>query len=225
MKFTKDFVSILKVFSGVSQNMFFRKGNVQSSAVITKKTKSAQFFVRAHTDVEIDGEFAVGSLPNFIDTLKMFNEPEITIDETSLTLVEGQKNVHYKLTRPEYISYHENPDQFQVKVGIETALTRENVDDILKMSGIFDAKYVSFVGKDGKFLVQIHSGGMDRFSNNGSIELGTTDETFNATIGSELFKVPLNQYKVVVSRKGFVYLGNEVFEYFIPTDANHSELG
>jgi hypothetical protein len=223
MKFTKSFMDTLKVFSGVSQNMFFRKGNIQTSCVTTN-AGAMVFFVRAKTDVEIEQDFAIGSLSKFVQALSLFSEPEIRMTETGSLLIDGEgKHATFRLTNPEFIKYNKDPDKVKLSVGIETELTEEQTIDILQMHGIFDAKYISFVGKDGDLLANIHSEDAN-FSNNGTILIGKTDEVFNATIEAKFFHLPKSAYKMVVSRKGWVYFGNDTYEYFIPVDANHSSL-
>jgi hypothetical protein len=224
MKFTKTFMDTLRVFSGVNQNMFFREGFIQTSCVNTK-AGALTFFVRAKTDVEIEKSFGIGSLRKFLGALDLFSEPEITMtDKGSLLIAEEGKYVTYRLTSPDFLTYNKDPDKAQVSVGCEAALTEEQTINVLNMYAVFDAKYISFVGKEGDFLVNVHSGEDVNFSNNGTMVIGKTDETFNATFAANLFHLPKGAYKVVVSRKGYVYFANDIYEYFIPADSNHSVL-
>jgi len=224
MKFTKSFVDVLKVFSSINQNMYFRQGKIQTSCVTTN-AGAMVFFVRAKTDVEIEQDFGIGSLAKFINALNLFDQPELTLtDKGSLSIAEEGKHVTFRLTNPDFLKYSKNPDKAQKGVGIEVQMTEDQTINVLQMYGIFDAKYLSFVGKDGNFIVNVHSGEDANFSDNGSVILGKTDETFNATIAANLFHVPKSAYNILVSRTGYVYLGNDTFEYFIPVDATHSNL-
>lgn len=223
MKFTKSFMDTLKVFSSVNQNMLFRKGDIQTSCVTTN-AGAMVFFVRAKTDVEIEQEFGVANLGKLVHSLNLFSEPEITFSDTGSLNIDGDgRHVTFRLTNPEFIKYNKDPDKVQLGVGVETALTEAQTVDVLQMYGIFDAKYISFEGKDGDLSVRVHSEDSN-FSNSGSISLGKTDEVFNATIAANLFHLPKSAYKIVVSRKGYIYFGNDTYEYFIPVDANHSSL-
>jgi hypothetical protein len=224
MKFTKSFTDTLRVFSGINQNMFFKEGNVQTSGAYTK-SGSMVLFVRAKTDVEIEKSFGIGNLGKFINALDLFEDPEITMtDNGALLLAEDGKQATFRLTNPDFLSYNKTPEKVQLSVGIDAALTESQTISILQMRGIFDAKYISFIGKDGDFIVNVHSGEDVNFSNSGMLVIGKTDETFNATFSVTYFHLPKTAFKVVVSRKGWVYFGNETYEYFIPTDANHSTL-
>jgi hypothetical protein len=224
MKFTKSFVDTLKVFSGLNQNMFFREGNIQTS-VIASKAGALSFFIRAKTDVEIEKSFGIGSLGKFINALSLFSDPEITLtDNGALMIAQEGQQVTFRLTNPEFLNYNKNPEKVQLSVGIDAELTEPQTATIFQMYGIFDAKYISFEGKDGDFIVSVHSGENENFSNSGKMVIGKTDETFNATIKAELFNLPKSAYKVVVSRKGWVFFGNDTYEIFIPSDANHSTL-
>jgi hypothetical protein len=223
MKFTKSFMDTLKVFSSINQNMFFREGNIQTSCVSTK-AGAMVFFVRAKTDVKIEKSFGIGSLPKLVHTLKLFVEPEITLTDSGALLIEEEgKQVIFRLTNPEFINYNNDPDKVQLGVGCEAALTEDQTVNILEMHGIFDAKFISFIGRDGDFIANVHSEDTN-YSNSGSIVIGKTDESFKATIQTPLFHLPKGAYKVVVCRKGYVYFANETYEYFIPTDANNSVL-
>lgn len=226
MKFTKPFMDVLRVFSGVSQNMYFREGNIQTSCVATN-SGAMVFFVRAKTDVTIEQDFGIGHLGKFCNTLGLFKEPEIEIkDNGSLLISEEGKKAVFRLTNPEFLRYNKEPDKAQLGAPgstIESALSEAQTVDILSMYGIFDAKLISFIGKDGDFSVTVGSEDTN-FSNNGTIVVGKTDEVFKATIKAELFHMPKSAYRVHVSRKGWVYFGNETFEYFIPVEANQSLL-
>jgi hypothetical protein len=223
MKFTKSFMETLKIFSSVNQNMFFREGKIQTSCVNTK-AGALVFFVRAKTDVEIEQSFGIGSLPKFVSALDLFEEPEITLTDNGALLIEEEgKKVVFRLTNPDFLTYNKTPDKAQVDVGIEAELSEEQTINVLKMTGIFDAKFLSFEGVDGDFIVHVHSEDAN-FSNNGKMVIGKTHETFTATIPANLFHLPKGIYKVVVCRKGYIYFANDTYEYFIPVDANNSVL-
>jgi len=223
MKFTSNFLDILKHFKNINQNIYFREGNIQTSAIISSRDELL-FFVRANTDVQIETPFAIGNLGKLITTLEMFNNPDITVEKDTLLIEEEGKTVNYKLSNPDCINYHKNPDKVQSFTGgIDTSLTKDNINDILCMSKLFMAKHVTFFGRNGQFSVNIWNAD-NSSSDIGSIIIGTTDENFESTISSDNFKISPENYKLTIFRKPLIHLNNATYEYFIPIEANYSKL-
>jgi hypothetical protein len=81
------------------------------------------------------------------------------------------------------------------------------------------------MGKDGKFEALVSSI-ENPSSNEGIVELGTTDKEFCGVIDATYFKLDKGKketFKLIVKDKG-LYIGNEHLEYFIPLEAKLSHF-
>src|SRR5271166_274887 len=103
MKFTKQFIDVLSTFNKINKNMYFAKGTIQTSILTGNNKDSILLFARANTNVHIENSFAIGDLSKLISVLKLFDNPEIDIQESSLYIHEGNKQVSYTLSNPEFI--------------------------------------------------------------------------------------------------------------------------
>lgn len=226
MKFTKEFFKILRNFSSINEHMLFVPGKVQTTVSCNQysKTKINSLFARAKTDVEIDQKFGIIKLHEVLFLLTLFENPDIIIeDEKIMVISQGNKEVRYALTNPLYLSYEDNPDRIQVGNGITINFNIGDLKSLLDMHGIFKSENMSFFSKDGKFYVSV-SHADNPTSHIGSILLGDTDEEFLAVIKTNSMKILPDTYKLTISRKGYVYFGNDQLEYFIPVDKKLSKL-
>jgi hypothetical protein len=228
MIFTDGFIDILTTFRNINPGMFFREGKVQTTIGVNGG-KALTFFCRAYTDVEIPKSFAVSNIGKLISIIKLFGTPpEITLENRNLVISGGEKRIVFTLSQPEFISYQNNPDKIKISDGYEARLTSNNISDILNLYGVFNSEHISFIGKNGKFQVLVSSI-ENSSSDKGIIDIGETDREFNAVIKSsnlQLHKPKKGEnYKLLVNKKGIVYIGNENLEYFIPTEAKLSKFG
>lgn len=227
MIFTDAFIETLSTFNKINPAMFFREGTVQTTQGVNGGN-ALTFFTRAYTDVDIPSSFAIGDLGRLLGVLRMFDAPEVNIEGPNLIISGGNKQVSIMLSKPEYIVYQQNPDKIKITEGYEAVLTPTNINDILSLYSVFNAENISFVGRNGKFQVIVSSLSNPKATDQGVIDLGSTDEEFNAVIQAVNFRIEKNKkqvdYKLLVNRKGVVYIGNESLEYYIPTEAKFSKF-
>ena len=227
MKFSVEFIDVLKKFSLINKDMYFVPGKVQTTMIGTKGTNSTLFFARAFTNTEIDQAFGIGDLSRFLAALKNFKEPEINvIEDKYLEIIEGQLKMQYTLTNPTYLMYKQEPEKIKpLSAGMAFQITKKDIDIIKNMYGVFGSPHIYFQNSEDGFYV-----GVNNFENPtsdiGSVKLGEPEVkgNFKAVISAPMFKIDSADYKLHISLKGLVYFGNEKMEFFIPTEKKWSEL-
>lgn len=223
MKFTPSFITVLKNFSSINQQMYFTTGTVQSTVVSSKSGVS--FFARVKSDVEIDTPFAIQELHTLLNTIGLLTDPDIeVVDDRILKISDERRTVNYTLTRPEFIKYAENPDRFQVGEGFKIKLLAADLVQVLKMKSILNVADISLVGVDGKAYFMA-SNYKDPTGNVAKIEIGESHKNFRAVVKGDNLKMLTSDYDITVMPKGAIHFDNGTLEYFIPVTKEDSDLG
>lgn len=220
MKFTKEFIDILRHFHTINPHMYFRKGSVQDTSV------NSQIYVRANTNVEIDQDFGVASLSRIIQAIKACNDPDIEIDGSDILISDKNKIIRLAQTLPDYLNYEKKPERFKRPVGIEGKIDKATFKSILEVQGVVDSTHISFIGEDGDFMVKVSSpkdfGAPSK--DEAVFSIGHTDQSFTAALNTNNFLMKEDDYEIVVFRKGAVYFKSDTYEYFVSCDAKNSVL-
>ena len=82
---------------------------------------------------------------------------------------------------------------------------------------------IAFVG-DGKNVFLQTKSFDSPTSDAAKINIGETTEVFSAVIKAANLKILSSDYEAIISRKGFLYLGNETIEYIIPLERKLSNI-
>lgn len=225
MKFTKDFITLLRNFSNINPQMNFVPGKVQST-IIGSKT-GVSFFARIKTDVDIEEQFAIMDLHRFLAIIALMEDPEIvvSIPGKQLTLSDANKTVTYTAHIADLIVHAKNPDKYKKPTeGIVFSLPGDKLISILKMNAAFKTTPdIAFVG-DGKNVFLQTKSFDSPTSDAAKINIGETTEVFSAVIKAANLKILSSDYEAIISRKGFLYLGNETIEYIIPLERKLSNI-
>ncbi len=221
MKITKEFITILKNFSSINQNMLFVPGNKQSIISTT-----GSIFSRANTDVEIEKEFAIFSLSKFINVLSLFEEPNIEINEKTLTIssVNGEKKCKYQLTNPEFIKYEKEPDKYnKMQKDFEGIQLRySDLSDIIKMADILGSEFIIFEGKNNANFLSI----MNSNDNGDTAEVWIDIQggEFKAVLPRNMLNLIKQDYEINISKKGAIQFHSNMIDYFMALDKGKSVL-
>jgi len=227
MKLTKAFVYTMNNFAKINQNMYFRQGTVQSTALFpAPNSNSLTLFARAQTDVEIEQSFGVINLKNFLNAISIFEnfeELEISIDKKFIHFKDSKKMIDYELSNPTFLKFEENPDRLKLgETNIKFQMTDDDLSNLSNLYSLFGLEHISFIGENGTVRVEASNQGV---GSKGSITLGETEENFRAVLKTRslLIKESMS-YNISVVRKGYVHFQNNIFEYFIPCEKGLSQL-
>lgn len=215
MKFNQRTLQILKNFAGINPSILFKEGDVLSTIAPSK-----QILSKAKIDQTLDKSFAIYDLSRFLSTLSLFSEPEITVDNKTLTITENSKKVKYTLTEPELIVTP--PDkEIPMEEYVSVNITSEQLQETLKYLAVLSLPEVVISGEDGGLYLKATSVD-NKTADVFSTKIGDTDKVFTLVMQSQNLKLMNDSYKVTISSKGVSHWSGTDIEYWIMGDAKSS---
>ena len=213
MKFSDKTISVLKNFSSINKGILFRKG---STLRVIAEQKN--ILAKADIDETFDHDFAIADVPRFLGVLSLFDSPEVVLNEKDATIVSDKQKLMYVYA--DASSFATAPDKdVSFPIGeINMTLTSASLQQVQRAGSVMQLQEIAFVG-DGKVVclkaVNIKNPTADSFS----VEIGETDQTFNAVFKSENFKLMDATYEVSISSKGISQFAATGMTYWIATEA------
>jgi hypothetical protein len=219
LNFSENFISILKQFQKISDQMYFISGSTQS--VISP---TGRIFAQATSDVEIEIPFAVYSLKKLLAILSLYKNPKIIINETlmKISTEDDRKTVNYQLTIPDFVKYEKKPNRY-LKMTDDISFKMMEMDyvEAVKLASILNSDLIIFSGNGERISItteKIQSGDVGR------IDLGENPEIFKASIPTKVFDIMKADYDVTISRKGAIRFVTNGINYFFSVEKSHSSL-
>ena len=196
MKLSDRTINLLKNFASINQSILFKQGNQLRTISVMKN-----ILAEANIDEEIPQEFGVYDLSQFLNSLGLFQEPELNFTgESFVTVKEGKQRSKYFFADPSVII---TPPDKSIELPSEDVtfdLSTDQLDKLLKAAAIYQLPDLSVVGGDGVVKVLVRDKKNDT-SNDFSIVVGETDSTFSFNFKVENIKILPGTYTVVVSQK------------------------
>lgn len=145
----KETVEILQNFASINSGMLFRQGNTIRTLSVAKTV-----FGSAVVDEEFPKEFAIYDLPEFLNTLAMFKEPEVTFDDKYISVVGDGTSVKYHYSAPNVVVAppDRNPS-FRGDSILSFRLSKQMLASIDKAATVLRLKDVKFDGDAGHIIV------------------------------------------------------------------------
>lgn len=216
MKLDQRTVQILKNFSSINPSLVFKEGN-------TLTTVSPQKTIMATANIveNIPKQFAIYDLSRLLGVLSLFDQPEIDIHDSSMTISSGQQKVSYTFADPRMIVTSDAKSVNMPDAEIEFTLTAENLQRILKALGVMQLPEIAITGEDGQmYLEAIDS--KNPSSDNYRIHLKDTEHDFKMIIKTDNIKVMYGNYNVKISSKGIAEFKGDNVTYWIATESSSS---
>ena len=213
MKLSQDTITILKNFSTINQSIIFKPGNVI-------RTISPQKTVMASATVpdEFPREAGIYNLSRFLSTLSMYSEPDLTFEDKRVLFKQGKSMSYLTYTDASMIVA---PPQKQIDlpgIDVSVKMSAENLQNVLKATGILGLPEVAFVGQDGScYLKAIDSSNPSADSH--SIDVGETEDTFSLIIKTENLQILPGDYTVELSSKGISKFTGKQATYFVAIES------
>jgi hypothetical protein len=226
MKPSKATLNVLKSFSNVNPNCIFRAGRVLSTV-----NKAESFVAEATLDTEIETEFGIYDLKEFISALEIVEDPSIEIDNKTaiITPSNGTAKIKYGLADPSILTFPPEKGIKMPPADIALRLTAGILAQVINAAETLKVQYIRLSGVGGGKSVTISTNCGD----------GTTRNTFstevdeNVTVASDLtefmvefpldlFKMIRGDYDVTISRSGITQWvhTSEPIKYWIATNTS-----
>lgn len=221
MKLSPNTITILKNFSSINPSIYIRKGNILRTIAM-----SGNIAASAKIDDEFETDFAIYDLNQFLNGLKLYENPELDFSKEKCVLIkQGKHKITYRLTDPTLIFSAEDRDIKLPSKEVCFILTEDNFEKLLKASSVFGLPDFSVVGENGEISLQV-SQKENSSSNQVSINVGETDEDFVMNFKTENLKIIPGNYEVVISKQLISQFTNQNFDltYFIGLESDSNFL-
>ena len=204
MKFTNTLVDVLKNFSTINQSILFKPGKIVST-VSPLKTILANAIV----DVEIEKEFAIYDLHEFLAVVSLMPNSEVSFTEHQIILSSNRKKIKYTFAHPSTITASQyNTINLEDKDVITSFnLPYNEILNLSKISAVWKSDTISISGDDG--IVTIKAGNLkDQSSSAYLFEVGDVQKPFNQrfsmNIKVESLRLLNKNYIVTIPNKKLV---------------------
>lgn len=219
MKLDNTTLNVLKSFSLINPSIIVREGNVLLSPSPTK-----EILGRATVPASFDKKFSIYSVSRFLNTLSLFNDPSMEIDEKKIKITDGntRRVVNYTLAEDSVLAIPPVKDPAFPEGEVKFKLKIDEIKEIERALSILNGSGIIVCNIDGKVCIQC-SDLKDPNSDVYTIEVGETDKEFKAIFDPSKFSVLsknlTNEYEVDISSKGFAHFKTENLEYWIVLEA------
>lgn len=194
MKLSKETLSLVKNFSGISSNLLLKQGN-------TLNTISAQKNVMASTTVteSFPQEFGIYDLNEFLGALTLFEDPELDFQDKYVSIKEGTNSIKFFASDPAVLVAPTKEITFP-DPEVEFKLSEKVLSMIQRTASVLRSSDVSIVG-DGSKVSVVVGDKKNATANSYEVEVGTTDKSFKVNMKVENLKMLPGDYTVSVSTK------------------------
>lgn len=205
MKLSKETLDILGSTTQINDGIVIQPGNV-----IQAESEAADVFVRAEIVETFPTKVVFSRTAGFIQTLKLFDDPDIEFKEDHCVISSGSNSCRYYYGHDSLIAnghWHNIPDE---SIALTFNLSKDTIKTIQKATNVLDLNQIEFTNNDGKILCNI----LDRDSNS-----TTNSSEFNSTANNNSYSItlgdcdPSSDFKIVLRQDIFnVYPGDYTFK-------------
>lgn len=191
---------------------------IKSGSKLNSISAAKSVYVSAKVSETFPQEFGIYDLNEFLGALTLFNDPEITFDEKFLSITEGHNTIKYfgadssVLTAP-------SKDIKVPPADVEFTLSAEQVNLVMKTTGVLRAQDVTISGNGSKIKVVVGDK-KNVTSNSYEMVVGNTDAKFVAHMKVDNLKFIPGDYKVELSSKKIARFSSNFVEYVVSLEAD-----
>lgn len=214
MKISDRALALLKNFSSINQSIVIRKGNVLST-IHPMQT----ILAKANVDDTFGNTMAIHDLPQFLQVLSLFKQPELELGTTSVLIHDDNKQSHYFYAEESLI---DKPPTKEIKLesNVTFDLPFQALSSILKAASILSVADIAFVAEGGTLYIRALEFG-NQSSNTVSHKLGeTSSEDFTAIFKPEyLLRLFDADYTVSLSNQLAKFEAKGLVTYWVAVES------
>jgi hypothetical protein len=217
MKLSKETTEILKNFAAINPSLIFQSGTVQKT-VSPQKTVLA----KANISENIGAEFAIYDLTQFISTVSMFEDPDLTFNSESVVISNGMAKTTLRYAKSDLIQSPPAKEINLPSTDISFVIESKALQSALRAAGVLGLPELALVGKNGKaYLTALDSRQKDETSNSFEYEVGGSTVNYRMIFKLDNLKVLNREYEVRISAKGISHFRSTTgdVEYWIATES------
>lgn len=195
LKLSKQTIHILNSFSALSDQMVFHKGKTQRVSVKGPR------MVEAEIEENIPLDFGIYQLKNFLQTLSLFDDPNIEFGENSLILSEGSQKLEYFYSEIALIK-EEIPIEKKLKpknIEVDFIIDIATLAKFKKAANILGMEYVLFSGDGSRVTMAIKNINTSSISNSYVLDIADTNHKFNLIVDLSKWIMVDGDYRIQLS--------------------------
>ena len=213
MKLSEKTINLLENFSSINQSILVKKGSKLRTISVMKN-----ILAEADVDENFERDFGIYDLPQFLNGVNLMRDPDLDLkNETYMIIREGKNTkVKFAFADPEVII---TPPEKQMKLpssDVTFQLDSIQLGKLLKASQVYQLPDLSAVG-NGKEVTLVVSDRKNDNSNEYTLVVGKTEQTFEFNFKIENIKLIPGSYDVQISKKNLAKFTNSNYnlDYFI----------
>ena len=196
MKLSDKTLTLLKNFSSINQSILFKEGNSLRTISVMKN-----ILAEATIEEELPKDFGIYDLNQFLNGLNLHNNAELDFQNDGYVVIkEGKSRSKYFFADPNVIITPPEKDIVLPSEDVCFLLDTKELDKLLKAAAVYQLPDLSVVGEAGVVKLVVRDKKNDT-SNDFSVIVGETDETFSFNFKVENIKILPGSYEVVISQK------------------------
>tara|TARA_Y100000766_G_C18765184_1_gene535530 strand:+ start:183 stop:854 length:672 start_codon:yes stop_codon:yes gene_type:complete len=214
MELSEKTLKILQNFTTINQSLAFKEGRKLRTISVMKN-------VLAEAEIEeyIPKDFAIYDLPQFLNTLALYRDPDIDVSTNPnfahIKTGTSQRSKYF-FSDPSVIVAPPEKEMVLPSEDISFNIGEEQLAKALKSASILQLPDLSVVGGEGAIKVVVSDRKNDT-SNEFALIVGQTDKEFSFNFKIENIKLIPGSYSVAISSKNLArfYNTNYKLTYFI----------
>jgi len=214
MELSEKTLKILQNFTTINQSLAFKEGRKLRTISVMKN-------VLAEAEIEeyIPKDFAIYDLPQFLNTLALYRDPDIDVSTNpnfAHIKAGASQRSKYFFSDPSVIVAPPEKEMVLPSEDVTFNLGEEQLAKALKSASILQLPDLSVVGGEGAIKVVVSDRKNDT-SNEFALVVGQTDKEFSFNFKIENIKLIPGAYSVAISCKNLArfYNTNYKLTYFI----------
>ena len=213
MKLSEKTINLLENFSSINQSILVKKGSKLRTISVMKN-----ILAEADVDENFERDFGIYDLPQFLNGVNLMKDPDLDLkNETYMIIREGKSTkVKFAFADPEVIV---TPPEREMKLpssDVTFQLDSNQLGKLLKASQVYQLPDLSAIG-DGEDITLVVSDRKNDNSNEYTLVVGKTEQTFEFLFKIENIKLIPGSYDVQISKKNLAKFTNSNYnlDYFI----------
>ena len=201
MKLSENTLEVLKNFASINQSILFTEGNNLDTVSVQKNVLGSATV--AETFKSSNGEdFAIYDLNEFLSTVSLFDDPDVTFGEQFATIKDANSVTHYWYADKEIIVYPTSKIQMPSSE-VTFKLTAETLDKLQRATGTLAVPDLLIRREEDKVVAEVLDKRNDT-SNTFRVEVGPyiggeADTDFKFYFLTERMKMLPGDYDVEIS--------------------------
>ena len=224
MQLSEKTLKILQNFTTINQSLSFKEGRKLRTISVMKN-------VLAEAEIEeyIPKDFAIYDLPQFLNTLALYRDPDIDVS-TNPSFAHIKAGTHsrskYFFSDPSVIIAPPEKEMLLPSEDVSFILQEDQLAKMLKSASILQLPDLAVVGDEGVVKTVVSDRKNDT-SNESAIVVGQTDKTFSFNFKIENIKLIPGSYQVTISSKNLARFYNTSYKltYFIALEPDSNYDG